>query len=96
MLIKKLEDYETLLAIRQTGRRRVARLAGGVFLVSALVWVANGLVTGLSGRSMYLGAMFVGTFGVSYLTAWAKHEITKESIELVDTLKRAVGETASE
>ena len=92
MLVKKLEEYETLLAIRERGRRRDVRVMGGAFLVLMLATTMIGLTVGLNGREVYLVVPVVGVLGLGYLTVWAKHAITKESIELVDTLKRAIGE----
>lgn len=92
MLVKRLEEYVALLEIRQAGQRRAARVAGGTFLVSLLGTAAFGLVGGLSGRSAYLAVPLAGLLGLGYAAAWMRFEITRQSMELVETIRRAAGE----
>ena len=94
MQAKKLEEYTALLAIRAEGQQRAVLVTGAAFLLSAVGSVGYGLLGGLSGRSLYLVVPIVAVFGMSYLMAWARLEITKQSMELLGNLKRAAVEPA--
>lgn len=86
MVSSRLENYLALLTIRRAAKHRERVIAGGVFLVFFMSMIALGMLDRLSGRSMYLVAGMVVSFGFSYLTTWVKLEIIKGSIELIDNL----------
>ncbi len=86
MVTNKLENYLTLLSIRQAGRRRDTIITGGIFLISFVSMIALGLIDKISGRSLYLVSALVVVFGISYLMTWIKLEIIKGMIELIGNI----------
>lgn len=88
----QLEQYAELLRIRQAGGLRNTRITGGIFLVSMLGFVAYGLIAEPIGRSVYLSAAIIATLGLGYITTWVRLEITKNTLELVERIHRAVSE----
>jgi hypothetical protein len=87
-----LEGYLGLLRIRQAAWRRDAIITGGLFLVSALVIFASGLLGAIDGRSAYLVLGVFMAMGFGFLSAWVRLEIVKALMELADTLQRATDE----
>lgn len=86
MVSNKLENYLTLLTIRQAAKRRDTVFIGGIFLISLTSMIALGMLDRLTGRSLYLAAAVVICFGFAFLTTWVRLEIIKGSIELIDNL----------
>jgi hypothetical protein len=84
----QLSQYTSLLRIRQTARRRDARITGGVFLMSVLATMALGLLGDLSGRAVYLLMGILIAFGVSFLMAWVRLEIVTSNLELATYLQQ--------
>jgi hypothetical protein len=84
----QLGQYTNLLRIRQAGRRRDARLSGGVFLVSLLVTLGLGLLDEQAGRSLYLLAGLTTAFGLSFVIMWVRLEMIKSTLELLGYLER--------
>jgi hypothetical protein len=83
-----LDQYATLLRIRQKARRRDARLSGGVFLLSLLISIGWGLLSQDLGRSAYLLAGLIAAFGLSFLLVWVRLEIINHTLELIGYLER--------
>ena len=82
----KVGNYLALLAIRRAAMRRDVTIIGGVFIVSFLSTITLGMLERLNGRSLYLVAGMVMVFGLAFLRAWARLEITKASIELISSI----------
>jgi hypothetical protein len=61
--------------------------ASGLFLLAVLSTTGMLLLTEWNGRSVYLMAMFDILFAMSFLTSWARYEIVKGNIELMDNLQ---------
>jgi hypothetical protein len=89
MTSSELENYLTLLNIRRIAGRRDTLIMGGIFFLSLAAIVVFGLLNQLSGKSVYITTALTVVFGIGYLTTWAKLEITKGMIELVQYLQRA-------
>jgi hypothetical protein len=81
-----LDDYRTLLTIRQAGRRRDAFITGAVFALAFISALALGMLDRLAGRELYFVAALIAVFGISFLMAWIRLEIVKGSIELINNL----------
>jgi len=79
-------SYLTLLEIRQSAYRRNMYIEGGLFLFSLLATLAMGLLTEWNVRSFYLMAVFNLLLMVGFLQAWARLEILKGDIELLNNL----------
>ena len=79
--------YLTLLKIRRSARKRDATFLGVVFLISILGTAMIGLVNGLGNREVYLVALLNISFGISFVMAWARLEIIKGTIELLNNLQ---------
>jgi hypothetical protein len=89
-----LNDYLTLLKIRQAGRRREAAFLGGLFLVSILATIALGLLDQISGRSVFLTTAILVAIGFGSMAAWVRLEIVSGTIELLNNLQRTIGENS--
>jgi len=84
---EQVTSYLTLLKIRQSAYRRNMYIEGGLFLFSLLATLAMGLLTEWNVRSFYIMAVFNVLLLVGFLQAWARLEILKGNIELIDNLK---------
>ena len=82
----KVENYLTLLAIRQAGTRRNLIILGGIFYFSLIAMVILGLLNQISGRSLYLTAAMVVVFFIGYITTLVKLEIIRASIESLNNI----------
>jgi hypothetical protein len=80
--------YLTLLNIRRSAYHRNMWLTGALFVMTFILTIGLGLVTGWSERSIYVMAVFNILFLMGYLMAWARHEIIKTNIELMSNLSR--------
>ena len=80
-------NYLSLLEIRQKSRKWNTTFLGGIFIVSILATLALGLVTGLSGRSLYLITGIDIVLGLSFIMAWVRLEIVRSSIDLLNNLQ---------
>jgi len=83
----RISNYLVLLKIRQSAYHRNVLIAGGLFLFAILSTTGTLALIEWNGRSVYLMAMFNVLFIVNFLMAWARLEITKENIELVNHLQ---------
>lgn len=83
----RIHNYLSLLEIRQKSRRWNVILLGGIFIVSLLSTLASGLVTGLSGRSVYLITGIDIVLALSFIMAWIRLEIVRSSIDLLNNLQ---------
>lgn len=83
----RIHNYLSLLEIRQKSRRWNVILLGGIFIVSLLSTLASGLVTDLSGRSVYLITGIDIVLGLSFIMAWVRLEIVRSSIDLLNNLQ---------
>lgn len=83
----RIQNYLSLLEIRQKSRRWNVIFLGGIFLVSILATLALGLVTGLAGRSVYLITGIDIALGLSFIAAWVRLEIVRSSIEMLNNLR---------
>jgi hypothetical protein len=90
----RLDDYLTLLKIRQAGRRRSASILGGLFFISLLASLALGLLDQITGRSVFIIAAVLVAIGSGALMARVRLEIVSDSLELVDALRRAFDDNA--
>ncbi len=83
----RLSGYLVLLKIRQKAYHRNVIFAGGLFLFAILSTTATLLLTEWNERSIWLMGIYDVLFTVSFLMAWARLEITKDNIELVNNLQ---------
>lgn len=83
----RIQNYLSLLKIRQRSRRWNVIFLGGIFLVSIVSTLAYGLVTGLIGRSVYLVTGIDIALGFSFFAAWVRLEIVRSSIDLLKNLQ---------
>ena len=84
----KIEQYLSLLAIRENGKRRETYFLGAVFLTSFIALIILGLIDHLNGKSMLLVAALVVVFGFSYLTSWIKLEMIRNSVDLLHNIQK--------
>jgi len=83
----RIQNYLSLLEIRQKSKRWNLIYISGIFIVSILATLALGLVTGLSGRSVYLITGVDIALGLSFIMAWIRLEIVRSSIELLKNVQ---------
>jgi hypothetical protein len=81
--------YLTVLKIRRSAYRRNMWITGALFLMTFILTIGLGLLTGWDERSIYIMAVFNILFLIGYLMAWARHEIIKTNIELMNNLYQA-------
>lgn len=81
-----LGNYLVLLKIRQKAYHRNLILAGGLFLMAILLSTATLLFTEWNARTIWLMGIFDVLFTMGFLMAWARLEINKENIELMNNL----------
>ena len=87
MTYDRLTAYRNILKVRESAYRRNLFIAGGFFLFAIFSTLGMGLLTGGDGRSIYLLAGFDVLFIVNFVMAWARLEIVKGNIELIDNLQ---------
>jgi hypothetical protein len=83
----RIQNYLSLLEIRQKSRRWNVTFLSGIFIISILATLALGLVIGLSGRSVYLITGVDIVLGLSFIAAWVRLEIVRSSIDLLNNLQ---------
>lgn len=86
-LNRSVGNYLTLLKIRQSAYRRNLYIVGGLFLFVIIATLGMGLLTEWNVRSFYLMGGFNVLFIVNFLMAWARLEILKGNIELINNLQ---------
>jgi len=84
---ESINPYSQLLKIRLSAFRRNTILTGSIFLLSVISALAWGLLSGLSGRSVYIIIALNLAFAFSFIFSWVRLEIVKSLIELVDHLQ---------
>lgn len=84
---KRLEEYRSILVIRRKADRRDLSILGGIFLLTFIALVALGLLDRLNQRSIYIIAGLVTVFAIVFLMAWARLEITRASLEMIEHLQ---------
>ena len=83
----RIQNYLSLLKIRQKTRHWNVIFLGGIFVVVLLATLGLGLVEGLGGGSVYLITGIDTVLGLGFLVAWVRLEIVRSSIELLDNLQ---------
>jgi len=86
---ERYSNYLALLKIRQSARKRDATFVGVIFFISILAMTMIGLVSGLGNREVYLVALLNIIFGINFAIAWARLEVIKGNIELLNNLRDA-------
>jgi hypothetical protein len=84
---ERIQNYLSILEIRQKSRRWNVTILGGIFVILILATLALGLVGSLSGRSVYLITGVDIALGLGFLMAWVRLEIVRSSIELLKNLQ---------
>jgi len=83
----RIQNYLSIMEIRQRSRRWNVLLLGGFFLVAIHSTLALGLVTGLNGRSVYLVTGIDLALGLSFIMEWVRLETVRSVIELLKNLE---------
>ena len=82
-----LDNYLTLLLIRQKAYYRNAFIACGLFLIALLSTSGTLLLTEWNVRSLWLMGIFDVLFRTNFLMTWARYQITNENIVLLKNLQ---------
>ncbi|MGD8405515.1 MAG: hypothetical protein PVJ21_17795 [Anaerolineales bacterium] len=85
---ERIQNYLSILEIRQKSRRWNVTILGGIFIVIILATLAVGLVAGLNGRSVYLITGLDIVLGLTFFMAWVRLEIVRSSIELLNNIQK--------
>ena len=83
----RIQNYLSLLEIRQKSKRWNVIFLGGIFFVSILSTLALGLIIGLGGRSVYLITGVDIVLGLSFMMTWVRLEIVRSTIDLLNNLQ---------
>ncbi len=86
-----LSEYAGLLRIRNRAARRDRTITGAVFLLFFTLSIAQGLLTGIPGRSAYPAIALLTVFGLSFVLAWARLETIRGNLALLDVMERHAG-----
>jgi hypothetical protein len=86
--IEHFSNYLAILKIRQKAYHRNLIIAGGLFLMAILLSTATLLFTEWNARTIWLMGIFDVLFAIGFLIAWARLEIIKENIELLNNLQQ--------
>ncbi|NMB90625.1 MAG: hypothetical protein GYA17_19875 [Chloroflexi bacterium] len=84
--LERWANYLDLMKIRQKARQRDAAIVGIVFILAFLATFGVGMLSGLSGRELYLIVPVDALLGIAYAIARARLEITNEHIQLLQAL----------
>ena len=82
----RVTNYQDLLTIRRSARRRDATIMGAIFLLSLISTIGIGLVSGLGDREVYLVTAMNVVFGIAFVMAWVRLEIIQGVIDLLNNL----------
>lgn len=83
----RIQNYLSILEIRQRSRRWNVIVSGGVFVVILLATLSVGLVSGLGDRSVYMIAGVDIVLGLVFIMAWVRLEIVRGAIDLLNNLQ---------
>ncbi len=86
-----LQQYLSVLRIRETAARRNAMFASAVFAACLLVALVWSLMVPEDNRSLFLGTGILIVLGLGVASTWSRVDTLKGMAELVDELC-AVGE----
>jgi 4-hydroxybenzoate polyprenyltransferase len=84
--LERWANYLDLMKIRQRARQHDAAIVGIVFILAFLATFGVGMLSGLSGRELYLIVPVDALLGIAYAIARARLEITNEHIQLLQAL----------
>ncbi|MEA4906482.1 MAG: hypothetical protein VB089_02615 [Anaerolineaceae bacterium] len=84
--LERWANYLDLMKIRQKARQRDAAIVGIVFILAFLATFGVGMLSGLSGRELYLIVPVDALLGIAYAISRARLEITNEHIQLLQAL----------
>lgn len=82
----RLTNYLILLKIRRKAYHRNGVITGGMLLFAILATTVTLLLTEWNERTIWLMGILDVSFIVNFLMAWARSEITKDNIELINNL----------
>ena len=85
--IDRLNSYLDLLKIRQNAYHRNVIITVGLFLLAMLSTTGELFLTEWNVRSVFILAIFDVLFASNFIMAWARLEITKQNIELVNNIR---------
>lgn len=86
MNLKRTENYLTLLMIRKNAGQRDSLIIGGVFWISFTAMIILSLFGRLNGKPLIIVGALVVVFGFSYLMVWARLEIIRNMIDLIENV----------
>jgi hypothetical protein len=87
-----LQQYTTLLRIRQTAARRNVIIAGVIFGACTFVLLMSNLYIEPNNRSLFLNAILIVCFGLGFVFAWSRFDTISGIIEFVDVLRHEAKE----
>ncbi len=84
-----IQEYATLLRIRQTAARRSAIIAGVLFGASTFAALYSNLSIESDSRTLFLNTILIMIFGLGFVFEWSRFDTIKGILELVDEVAAA-------
>ena len=85
----KISSYAKLLDIRLKAYRRNVTIAGAVFIITLATFFTLGMLELMHNqREIFLVGLLLVFFGISFIAAFVRYEIVKNTVDLTHVISR--------
>ena len=85
----KISSYAKLLDIRLKAYRRNVIIAGAVFIITLTTFFTLGMLELMHNqREIFLVGLLLVFFSISFIAAFVRYEIVKNTVDLTHTISR--------
>ena len=85
----KISSYTKLLDIRLKAYRRNVTIAGAVFFITVFAFFTLGMLELMDNqRVMLFSGLLLVFFGLSFITAFVRYEIVKNTVDLTHAISQ--------
>lgn len=85
----KISSYTKLLDIRLKAYRRNVTIAGAVFFITVFAFFTLGMLELMDNqRVILLNGLLLVFFGLSFITAFVRYEIVKNTVDLTHAISQ--------
>jgi uncharacterized membrane protein len=85
----EISSYTKILDIRLKSTRRNVTIAGAVFFITLFAFFTLGMLELFNNqREIFLSGLLLVFFGMSFITAFVRYEILKNTIDLTHAFSR--------
>jgi len=83
----KISSYTKLLEIRLKAYHRNVTLAGAIFFITLFAFLTLGMFELMNNqRELLLGGFLLILFGMSFITAFVRYEVVKNTLDLTHAI----------